>query len=90
VPAPSLATRGSPHCIFPSAFGATAFGRGGACSHSCPCLNSPVVQMFEVEIGRGGFGVVYRAQHLLTKELVAIKRFSLRHVEDNLASIQVP
>jgi serine/threonine protein kinase len=45
--------------------------------------------MFEEEIGRGGFGVVYKAQHLRTHELVAIKRFSLRHVEDNLSSIQV-
>ena len=46
-------------------------------------------QRFEEEIGRGGFGVVYRAENLVTHELVAIKRFSLRHVEDNLASIQV-
>lgn len=42
------------------------------------------------QIGKGGYGVVYRAMKLSTGEVVAMKRFSLRGIaKDELTGIEV-
>ena len=57
----------------------------------CLCLPLCVgwsLQKLGQEIGRGGFGAVYKAMHQHTGELVAIKRMPLRNVEADLTTIQ--
>jgi hypothetical protein len=46
-------------------------------------------QIMAEEIGRGGYGAVFKAWNQRTGELVAIKRLHIRHVEENASSIQV-
>jgi serine/threonine protein kinase len=48
-----------------------------------------LVQILAEEIGRGGYGAVFKAWNQRTGELVAIKRLHIRHVEENASSIQV-
>lgn len=52
--------------------------------------SDPSSQQTAEQIGKGGYGVVYRAMKLSTGEVVAMKRFSLRGIaKDELTGIEV-